>query len=232
MRRNSTVDWERDVYARGQQLNLWPYSELVSATMRLSRDLDRTKLSVLEVGCGAGNNLWFLAQAGFRVAGLDLSSAAIEFAEQRLRALGCAPVDLRVGDFSKLDWADASFDLVIDRGALTQVTYAHLEVALKEIHRVLKSGASMLSFYLFGMDHSDRSCGLEVAPGSFDHFQSGEFAAVGLTSFFDESSIRHCWREFEIRSIQRHRIDWLQQARIEERYSVHATKPSVELPER
>lgn len=228
MQRISSVDWERDIYGRGQQLNLWPYTEVVSATMRHTRGLDRSELSVLEIGCGAGNNLWFLAQAGFRVAGLDLSSAAIEFADRRLRALGCAPADLRVGDFSKLSWADAHFDLVIDRGALTQVTLAHLDVALAEVLRVLKPGAALLSFYLFGMEHSDRLSGIEVAPGSFDQFESGEFATVGLTSFFDEASIRRSWRNFEIRSIQRHRIESLGTSRIEERYSVHACKPTEE----
>lgn len=225
MQRESSVDWERDVYARGEQLNRWPYTELVSQVMRCTRGQDRSRMDVLEVGCGAGNNLWFLSECGFRVAGQDLSASALEHAALRLREHGRV-ADLRVGDFSRLDWADASFDLVVDRGALTQVTRAHLELALAEIRRVLRPGGRMLSFYLFGLDHDDRRQGVEVAPGSFDRFAGGEFATVGLTTFFDEAAIRQLWRRFEVEGIQRHRIESLTPARrIEERYSVQARRP-------
>lgn len=225
MRRESSVDWERDVYAQGAQLNYWPYSEVVSAVSRCTRGQDRTRMRALEIGCGAGNNLWFLAEAGFRVAGQDLSQSALVHAGKRLREEGHA-ADLRQGDFSRLDWDDDSFDLVLDRGALTQVTRAHLDVALAEIHRVLRPGGRFLSFYLFGLDHEDRRFGAEVAPGSHDHFRDGLFAGVGLTTFFDEATIRHHWRAFEIESIERLRTERIApSSHLEERYSVHARKP-------
>jgi SAM-dependent methyltransferase len=69
---------------------------------------------VLEIGCGTGNNLWFLADAGFTIAGLDIAPTAIAIARERLACLGHTDVDLRIGDLFSLPWPDEAFDIVIE----------------------------------------------------------------------------------------------------------------------
>jgi 2-polyprenyl-3-methyl-5-hydroxy-6-metoxy-1,4-benzoquinol methylase len=39
---------------------------------------DRSAITILEVGCGTGANLWYLAREGFSVYGIDGSNVAIE----------------------------------------------------------------------------------------------------------------------------------------------------------
>ena len=198
----SSVDWEADVYARGKQLNRWPYSEVVSAVLRASAGRDRREVAVLEIGCGAGNNVWFLAAEGLRAHGIDMSPTAIAHARKRLLAEGLE-ADLRVGDIAALPWPDACFDIVIDRGALTQNTHERIDSILGEVSRVLKPGGIMFCFTLFGMGHADRVHGVEVAHHSYDNFRAGYFQAVGLTSFFTRNDLVALFGRFREARIER-----------------------------
>jgi len=92
---------------------------------------------VLEVGCGAGTDLVRFARGGAIVAGVDLSSSAIElarknFEQQRLSA------DLREADGEQLPFASDTFDLVYAHGVV-QYT-AHPQRLVDECRRVLKPG--------------------------------------------------------------------------------------------
>lgn len=203
----STVDWEQDIYGAGLQLNRWPYSEVVSAfsRRRSAWSLPETP-RVLEIGFGAANNLWFLAEAGYEVSGIEYSSTAVTHARERLGLLGL-PADLRVGDLKELPFEDGSFDFVLDRGALTQNLHADVRVAAEEIHRVLTPGGELLSFTLFGEEHPDRRFGKEVAPGSSDHFTDGYFRTVGLTSFFTAAVLRDLFDMFSAVTVERTRTE-------------------------
>lgn len=220
------VPWENDIYARGHQINRWPFSEVVADVMTATRGLDRSSMSALEIGCGTGNNLWFLLDAGFRAAGIDVSSTAVQIAGDRLRSLGHAGCDLRVGDLASLPWADQSFDVVLDRGALTCVPGAALPAALAEVHRVLRPGGRFLSYYLFGMGHSDRQFGTECGPQTYEGFRTGRFVTEPLVSFYDEATIRRLWKDFSIEAISRHAITRCGDSTVEERFSVQARRPS------
>ena len=127
-----------DVYRAGKQLNRYPFDQVVSFVYRNRPQKPRGKTSILEVGCGAGNNLWFAAREGFLVAGIDSSKTAIEYARGRFEAEGLQG-DLRIGDFSELPWGDGGFDLVLDRGALATCP-EKMGTAIGEIYRVLCGG--------------------------------------------------------------------------------------------
>lgn len=47
---------------------------------------DRATIKVLEVGCGPGANIWYLAREGFSVYAVEGSASAIEKAHNRLAA--------------------------------------------------------------------------------------------------------------------------------------------------
>lgn len=48
------------------------------------QNLNRGQVRILEVGCGPGANLWFMAREGFSVYGVDGSQTAIALAKSRL----------------------------------------------------------------------------------------------------------------------------------------------------
>ncbi|AOT07451.1 class I SAM-dependent methyltransferase [Pseudoalteromonas luteoviolacea] len=135
------ANWE-SIYRSGKQLNRYPFSDIVSLVFQLrSKTPD---LRVLEVGCGAGNNIYFMASEGVDVAGIDCAPSAIEFAKRRIGKDGLS-ADLKVGSFVELPWQDNTFDLVIDRSALNCVPRPQVQLALKDIARVLKPGGRIYS---------------------------------------------------------------------------------------
>jgi ubiquinone/menaquinone biosynthesis C-methylase UbiE len=201
--RQSTVDWEKDIYAKGRQINKWPFSDLVSTIMRITAGQVRSGIAALEIGCGTGNNIWFLASEGFDTYGIDMSKTAIDYAQKRMQSLGLE-AELRVGDISKLPWPDSKIDIVIDRGALTQNSYGSIKEILNEVLRVLKQDGMIISSTLLGSNHPDRVFGEEVSYHTYDHFTQGYFKSVGLTSFFDADDLKSLFANFKQVEISKH----------------------------
>jgi SAM-dependent methyltransferase len=71
--------------------------------------------SVLDCGCGTGENALFLASRGYEVWGVDFVPVAIERATAKARERGL-DVHFQVGDALKLDQLGRSFDTAIDCG--------------------------------------------------------------------------------------------------------------------
>jgi SAM-dependent methyltransferase len=70
----------------------------------------------LDVGCGAGRNAIYLAAAGFDVDAVDISPAAVAWAQERAREAG-ASVRFRCGDvFALGDAPGGAYDVVYDSG--------------------------------------------------------------------------------------------------------------------
>ncbi len=71
--------------------------------------------SVLDAGCGTGENALYLASRGHEVWGLDFVSVAIERANVKAKERGLS-VHFQVGDALKLDQLGRTFNAVIDCG--------------------------------------------------------------------------------------------------------------------
>ena len=77
-------NWE-SVYAAGQQLNRYPYDEVVSFTERYGSRRPLSGLQGLDVGCGSGVHAHFLAQEGMDVTAFDGSPPPARVAPGCLR---------------------------------------------------------------------------------------------------------------------------------------------------
>ena len=175
--------WEENVYSQARHMNRYPYDVVVSYIYtKFGHVEDRSKVNILELGCGAGNNLWFAAREGFSVAGIDGSSSALEYARARFEVEGLHG-DLRVGDFTTLPWSNESFDFVLDRGALTHNRRSVIQNALKETARVLKTEGRFFSTTLFSWEHPERVYGRDLGDNTFDNFTEGYFRDLGITHF-------------------------------------------------
>ena len=71
--------------------------------------------NVLEIGCGTGTNSIWLAEHGFQVTGMDISSSAIAIAKERAveRGVNCR---FLADDFLSSPVDNAPFTFVFDRG--------------------------------------------------------------------------------------------------------------------
>ena len=98
--------------------------------------------AVLEVGVGTGLSLPSYGR-GTRVVGIDISEPMLAIARARVRRLGLVNVDgLSVMDAERLEFADASFDVVVAQYVVTAVSKP--ELALDEFARVLRPGGAII----------------------------------------------------------------------------------------
>ncbi|TAJ24818.1 MAG: class I SAM-dependent methyltransferase [Planctomycetota bacterium] len=198
--------WDDEIYARGAQLNRWPYDAVVSFLFRHApRGRDRARVRVLEIGCGAGNNLWAAAREGFDVAGVDASSLAIDAAARRLRDEGLG-ADLRVAGFEALPFADRAFDLAIDRLALTCAPRATALDAEGELRRVLAPGAKLYTNVLSRAHATAQSAALAPDGGLADP-ASGTLAGMPHMRFYGPAELDELWARGGWRELAREHVE-------------------------
>src|ERR1700730_14462151 len=96
----------------------------------------RTK-EIVDVGCGTGAILKQVVNRERNV-GIDLAPQAISFCRQR------GLNNVQQGDIHALPFLDASFDAVICSSVLYHQWVSDVEGALREMHRVLRPGGTLL----------------------------------------------------------------------------------------
>ena len=132
-----------------------PIREVVSAPLvELIESLAPASL-VLDIGCGPGRVLGFLARRGMRCIGLDRSRVSVGLAAERYHRPGV------VGDNLRLPFADAVADAVISDGVIHHTEDP--QAAFAENWRVLKPGGRM---YLAVYKASGRYPWLYKYPGA------------------------------------------------------------------
>ena len=120
----------------------WWYRGMLSITATLLGErLTRPGQRLLDAGCGTGGFLrWALDHGSFEsAAGVDIGSAAIELAQERL-----PQVDLRTAPLRSLPFPDRAFDLVVSNDVLQHVHEQELDESLGELRRVLTPGGTLL----------------------------------------------------------------------------------------
>lgn len=209
--------WDSIFRSRGW--GRYPPEELVRFVARTFPDQEaRSGQAALEVGCGPGANLWYLAREGFQLAAIDGSEHGIALARKRLIAeipggAGQA-ADLKVGNFASLPWSDRAFDLVIDIEALSANTSDVVVTTLAEIHRVLKPGGWFFS-KMFGPETSGATSGHILEPGTTANPTEGPLEGVGLIHVFTRDELSRLFSGFaELR------LDWVHRSDRNGQYSV------------
>jgi demethylmenaquinone methyltransferase/2-methoxy-6-polyprenyl-1,4-benzoquinol methylase len=95
---------------------------------------------VLDVGCGTGTNLMLYHEAGCKSFGIDLSPSMVEVATKKLGD----QAEIRLGDASKMEFPDATFDLVIGFLTLHEMPSQIRTPVLQEMERVMKRDGRIL----------------------------------------------------------------------------------------
>jgi SAM-dependent methyltransferase len=161
---------------------------------------------ILDFGCGAGH----LVQE-IRAAGLDVAGADVYYGGSRTRAeaegsglLGTLIREIRDG---RLDFADSSFDLVVNNQVIEHV--ADLDVALREIHRVLKPDGTVLSIFpsrdVFREGHIGIPFSHWFPRGSrLRFYYTWGLRCLGLGTWKEEAPTRRQWAADKLRWIDEH----------------------------
>lgn len=131
-------DWE-EIYTAdsGAHKNDYPNEDIIRFAFKYLDNNDR----VLDLGCGWGNNLQFLADNEYKPYGIDISPTACQ------HCLSITPNTLQ-GSLSQLPYENSHFDGVIDRNSIQCNDLATVQTAIKESHRVLAEDGYFYSIIL------------------------------------------------------------------------------------
>ncbi|HKB09011.1 MAG TPA: class I SAM-dependent methyltransferase [Vicinamibacterales bacterium] len=149
-------DWERAEVERSRYEASHAAASLIADEQQVSRYLDPPAdsvfplesaygllgdvrgLTVLDFGCGSGENSLLLARRGAHVIGVDISEHLIALARQRLAVNGLpGAARFIVGSAHDLPLAGGSVDMVV---GIAILHHLDLQQASREVFRVLKDG--------------------------------------------------------------------------------------------
>jgi SAM-dependent methyltransferase len=126
-------DWEAPTYDLFNEKSSAPFNRLLTVLLR-----KRGATSVLDLACGTGSQVFWLARRGFRVVGCDISSKMLGIARRKSRAARL-DVDLRLADMRT--FRGGSFDAVVTTSnAVGHLTKSDFERAMRNIRGNLSEG--------------------------------------------------------------------------------------------
>lgn len=142
----------------------WADEQTVESNLRtLQTEFDRSFVPIsgraLELGCGAGELTWWLAEKGFTTTGIDIAPTAIKWAKQKKTSQNTT-AEFVIGDVCTLEpFADGTFDLVVDGHCLHCIVGEDRKLVLQHAYRVLQTGGLLFVKTMCG-DLSDSRAGI------------------------------------------------------------------------
>ncbi len=178
--------WEQK-YSLGHS-ERYPWDHIVSFVFRYCpAGKPRKEVKILEVGCGTGSNLWFAAREGFQVTGIDASPSAIDTAIKRFSEEKHTG-NFHIGSFAELPFDDNTFDIVIDRCAITCSGFTVAKKTFEEIRRVLQK-KGRFHFNPYGKKHTSYISGKPGPDGIINNIYGGTLIGAGQICFYSRNEI-------------------------------------------
>jgi len=163
--------------------------------------------SVLDVGCGVGRHVLYLAVRGFQVAGMDISPSGIRLAQEAAAARQLT-FDGKVGDMTSLPWADETFDAALSTSTIHHQMRSGIVQTLAEVRRVLKPGGLFLVDFPCTDTITYQELRQQVTAGEMTEVEPDTFVDEGPMKadddlflphhFCDEAEVRALLHDFEL----------------------------------
>jgi len=137
--------WETIFSSRGW--GRYPAEDLIRFVAREVFSVsDRTKLKALELGCGPGANLWFLANEGVPFDAIDGSPSAVAQARARLNLEKPGwKGRIEVGNFGRLPNDFRGYNFILDSEAIYCNDFDESSKLIGDIHERLVEGGAFWS---------------------------------------------------------------------------------------
>ena len=155
--------------------------------------------TVLDLGCGSGRHVVYLAERGFQVFGIDLSPEGIQKAKQLLvqRSL---PAKLKVESiYRPLPYPDSFFDAVISIHTFHHARIEDIRKAISELQRILKPDGILFITVRKRTSKKHRHHFKEIAPHTYVPLEGRE---KGLIHYlFTKETLQKEFKGFRIRKV-------------------------------
>lgn len=176
----------------------YPGEDVIRFVMRhFSNAQQRQNIRILEIGCGTGANIWFLAREGIQVFGLDGSSVALDIARKRFSEESLE-ANLTQEDAGNLPYDSEMFDAVMDVECIYANDLKSSKIILGEVHRVLKpKGLFFSRTFATGCSGEGSGPQLEGEKNTYEYLTEGPFnSGYGIFRFTEESEIPKLYGQF------------------------------------
>jgi ubiquinone/menaquinone biosynthesis C-methylase UbiE len=136
--------------------------------------------SVLNLGCGPGPDVETFVEAGYEVAGLDITQSFLTEATERVPAGAFVR-----GDMRSLPFQDGSFDGIWASASFHHVPRPDARETLRDCRRVLRPGGS-----LFASVKRDEGLDDDDTERHFEYYQPAAFRSLLEDAGFEPESVR------------------------------------------
>lgn len=185
------------VYHLGAEKEWGLVNEYIPELVRLL--VRRGAKTVLDLGCGSGGHIVYLAEKGFQVYGIDLSSEGIKKAKQLLVEKGLS-AKIKAGSiYQPLPYPDVFFDAVISIRTFHHGRIENIRKAISELRRIIKPGGILFITVRKRTSKKYRHPFKEIAPHTYVPLEGDE---KGLIHYlFTKEIIRKEFRGFKIHNL-------------------------------
>jgi len=156
------------------------------------------KLRILDLGCGAGRHLIYMAKQTFEAHGTDISETGLRMTKERLEKQKLEAFLVKC-DMKMLPYKDSCFDAVICLHAIYHQKLTGIQETIPEIRRILKKKGSVLINFLSKRTYSYGK-GIEVEENTFVEEEGVERGV--LHYFAGKEEIQHLFKNFKIASLE------------------------------
>ncbi len=153
---------------------------------------------VLDLGCGSGRHLVFLAKRGFDVYGIDMAKSGIKISEKWLDNEGLK-ADLKMGDiYGKLPYKSSFFDAIVSTQTLHHEKIEKIRKLIKEMERILKING-LIFITVFDLKCVPNKNKKQIAPKTFILLKGND---IGVPHYsFNKDMLKEEFKDFKILNI-------------------------------
>ena len=170
--------------------------EFVASSIKSLKRRQASK--ALDLSCGAGRHLAYMARQGVQVCGIDLSLTGIDMARRKLKEQGLEALLVKC-DMKALPFINSLFDAVICTRTVYHQALEEIRETIIEIHRVSTTKALVAIDFLSKRTYSYGS-GVEVEHNTFIEQDGPEKG--GLHHFTDEKELKELFEAFRTVNIK------------------------------
>ena len=160
---------------------------------------------MLDLGCGAGRHLVYLARQGFEVYGTDIDSRGLARARAWLEQEGLA-VHLVLADMEALSFPGGFFDAVVSTNVIHHNLLDGIRRTVAGVRRALRPGGWFFATVNAWGDFKEGR-GPELEPGTWLVCETDCDVPVPH-HLFREDELRSLWEGFRILELERKTHEW------------------------
>jgi len=160
------------------------------------------KIRVLDLACGGGRHVVYMARKGLEVTGTDISGTGLKMTRERLNKENLTAGLVRSA-MNALPFVDSTFEAVICTRAIHHQKLRGIQQTLLEIKRVLSEDGMILIDFLSRRTYSHGK-GIEIENETFMETEGHEKGVIH--HFTNEEELQELFEGFAILTIDLHEM--------------------------